>query len=73
MKRISLVILLSICIANIIPQWVWGEEEKFNYVDAFAKSILFYEANWCDLMQGTTELNGVVHVMWKMEKMWGLI
>lgn len=64
MKRISLVILLSICIANIIPQWVWGEEEKFNYVDAFAKSILFYEANWCGPDAGNNRIKwrGPCHV-----------
>jgi len=31
-----------------------GRRAKFNYVDAFAKSILFYEANWCGPDAGTT-------------------
>ncbi len=41
MKKVSLAILVILSIVNIMPQWVWGEEAKFNYVDAFAKSILF--------------------------------
>ena len=46
MKRISVLVLIAVCLASIIPQSFAAEEAKFNYVDAIAKSILFYEANW---------------------------
>lgn len=47
MKRISGLVLIAFCLISIIPQSVIAKENDFNYVDAFAKSILFYEANWC--------------------------
>jgi endoglucanase len=47
MKRISRLVLIAFCLINIIPQAAIAKENNFNYVDAFAKSILFYEANWC--------------------------
>src|SRR5690606_26400893 len=64
MKKVSLAILVILSIVNIMPQWVWGEEAKFNYVDAFAKSILFYEANWCGPDAGNNRIKwrGPCHV-----------
>ena len=47
MKRIILFFLLIAFEVGVIPQPVTAAEAEFNYVDAFAKSILFYEANWC--------------------------
>ncbi|URZ15509.1 glycoside hydrolase family 9 protein [Clostridium felsineum] len=32
------------------------EDKKYNYVDAFSKSILFYEANWCGADAGNNRL-----------------
>jgi hypothetical protein len=48
MKRTCAFLLISFILINIIPQIsVSAAETNFNYVDAFAKSILFYEASWC--------------------------
>lgn len=47
MKKVSIIVSIAMLLASIIPQACFAEESKFNYVDAFAKSILFYEANWC--------------------------
>lgn len=63
MKRISTLIMLAIFIVSIIPQSAFAEETNFNYVDAFAKSILFYEANWCgpDAGNNRIEWRGPCH------------
>ena len=55
MKRIGIFVLIAALLAGIIPNSALAEEPKFNYVDAFAKSILFYEANWCGPDAETTE------------------
>lgn len=47
MKKVSVLVLLAVLLVSIIPPAVSAKENNFNYVDAFAKSILFYEANWC--------------------------
>ena len=47
MKRISVLALLAVFLVSLLPQSVTAADTNFNYVDAFAKSILFYEANWC--------------------------
>lgn len=47
MKKVSVLVVLAVLLVSIIPSAVSAEENNFNYVDAFAKSILFYEANWC--------------------------
>ncbi|HEX9058567.1 MAG TPA: glycoside hydrolase family 9 protein [Clostridia bacterium] len=64
MKRKGVLILLAIFLVSIIPQSVMAEETNFNYVDAFAKSILFYEANWCGPDAGNNRLKwrGPCHV-----------
>ncbi len=48
-KRIYVFVLLAAFMASMFPQSAIAadKETNFNYVDAFAKSILFYEANWC--------------------------
>ena len=48
-KRIYVFVLLAAFMASMFPQSALAAdtETKYNYVDAFAKSILFYEANWC--------------------------
>jgi hypothetical protein len=64
MKRIITFILLTIFGVGIIPQPVMAAQSNFNYVDAFAKSILFYEANWCGPDAGNNRLKwrGPCHV-----------
>ncbi|RCX17108.1 dockerin type I repeat protein [Anaerobacterium chartisolvens] len=65
MKRIGVLILLIIFLVGMIPQSVMSQEEtNFNYVDAFAKSILFYEANWCGPDAGNNRIKwrGPCHV-----------
>jgi hypothetical protein len=65
MKRISVLVLLVIFVAGTIPQVsVSAAGEGFNYVDAFAKSILFYEANWCGPDAGNNRLKwrGPCHI-----------
>ncbi len=47
MKKVSVLVLLAVLLVSIVPPAVSAKENNFNYVDAFAKSILFYEANWC--------------------------
>jgi len=49
-----ILVLITALLAGIIPKSALAEEPKFNYVDAFAKSILFYEATGAGLTQGTT-------------------
>lgn len=55
---------LAIILVSIIPQLVMAEETNFNYVDAFSKSILFYEANWCGPDAGNNRIKwrGPCHV-----------
>ncbi|MDP4182275.1 MAG: glycoside hydrolase family 9 protein [Bacillota bacterium] len=64
MKKIIAIILLVIYMAGIIPQPAMAAENNFNYVDAFAKSILFYEANWCGPDAGNNRIKwrGPCHV-----------
>ncbi len=64
MKRISRLVLIAFCLINIIPQTAIAKENNFNYVDAFAKSILFYEANWCGPDAGNNRLKwrGPCHI-----------
>lgn len=56
-KRIYVFVLLAAFMASMFPQSAIRAADtgtNFNYVDAFAKSILFYEANWCGRMRETT-------------------
>lgn len=65
MKRTGLFLLISLIIISIIPQTsVSAAETKFNYVDAFAKSILFYEASWCGPDAGNNRIKwrGPCHI-----------
>ncbi len=64
-KRISVLVLLAVFLVGIIPQSaIAADKTDFNYVDAFAKSILFYEANWCGPDAGNNRLKwrGPCHV-----------
>lgn len=64
MKRAMVLIMLVIYMVGIIPQPVMAAENDFNYVDAFAKSILFYEANWCGPDAGNNRIKwrGPCHI-----------
>lgn len=65
MKRISVLLLSIIYIIGIIPQTsVSVAAADFNYVDAFAKSILFYEASWCGPDAGNNRIKwrGPCHI-----------
>ena len=63
MKRAMVLIMLVIYMVGIIPQPVMATENDFNYVDAFAKSILSMRQTGVDRMQGTTELwRGPCHI-----------
>ncbi len=64
MKRISVLALLAVFLVSIIPQSVLAADTNFNYVDAFAKSILFYEANWCGPDAGNNRIKwrGPCHI-----------
>ncbi len=64
MKRIGILVLIAALLAGIIPKPALAEEPKFNYVDAFAKSILFYEANWCGPDAGNNRIKwrGPCHI-----------
>jgi len=64
MKRVAGLTLLVLYLISMIPQSVIAEEPKFNYVDAFAKSILFYEANWCGPDAGNNRIKwrGPCHI-----------
>ncbi len=64
MKRVIVLILIAIFVIGSIPQSVMATESDFNYVDAFAKSILFYEANWCGPDAGNNRIKwrGPCHV-----------
>ena len=64
MKRISGLVLIAFCLISIIPQSAIAKENNFNYVDAFAKSILFYEANWCGPDAGNNRIKwrGPCHI-----------
>jgi endoglucanase len=64
MKKICALVLFVILLAANILQPVMAEDAVFNYVDAFAKSILFYEANWCGPDAGNNRIKwrGSCHV-----------
>lgn len=65
MKRTIGLILLVIYLVGVIPQPAMAaENQDYNYVDAFAKSILFYEANWCGPDAGNNRIKwrGPCHV-----------
>lgn len=64
MKRTIVLIMVVIYMAGIMPQPVMAAESDFNYVDAFAKSILFYEANWCGPDAGNNRIKwrGPCHI-----------
>lgn len=64
MKRISVLALLAVFLVSLIPQSVMAADSNFNYVDAFAKSILFYEANWCGPDAGNNRIKwrGPCHI-----------
>lgn len=58
-------ILSAIIMVGVIPQPVMAaDNQDFNYVDAFAKSILFYEANWCGPDAGNNRIKwrGPCHI-----------
>lgn len=65
-KRIYVFVLLAALMASMFPQSALaaGTETNYNYVDAFAKSILFYEANWCGPDAGNNRIKwrGPCHV-----------
>jgi len=63
-KKIGILVLITALLAGIIPKSALAEEPKFNYVDAFAKSILFYEANWCGPDAGNNRIKwrGPCHI-----------
>ena len=64
MKRISVLVLLAVFMVSIVPQSAVAAGTNFNYVDAFAKSILFYEANWCGPDAGNNRIKwrGPCHI-----------
>ncbi|HEY9062824.1 MAG TPA: glycoside hydrolase family 9 protein [Pseudobacteroides sp.] len=65
MKRISKFFLVLFVLVCIIPKTpVSAAETNFNYVDAFAKSILFYEASWCGPDAGNNRIKwrGPCHI-----------
>jgi hypothetical protein len=65
MKRVMAFILSAIIMVGVIPQPVMAaDNQDFNYVDAFAKSILFYEANWCGPDAGNNRIKwrGPCHI-----------
>lgn len=65
-KRIYVFVLLAAFMASMFPQSAIAadKETNFNYVDAFAKSILFYEANWCGPDAGNNRIKwrGPCHI-----------
>lgn len=58
-----LLMLTLFVLQSISSPWLLAEPD-FNYADAFAKSILFYEANWCGPDAGDNRLKwrGPCHV-----------
>lgn len=63
-KRISVLLLAVIFLAEMARQPSKAADKNFNYVDAFAKSILFYEANWCGPDAGNNRIKwrGPCHI-----------
>ncbi|MFZ5989530.1 MAG: glycoside hydrolase family 9 protein [Bacillota bacterium] len=64
MKRlISMLVTAAVLATLLIPASV-ANAAGYNYVDAFAKSIMFYEANWCGPDAGENRLKwrGPCHV-----------
>ena len=63
-KKCIIFTLLVIYITSIIPKTVSAATSDLNYVDAFAKSILFYEANWCgpDAGENRIKWRGPCHI-----------
>jgi endoglucanase len=66
-KRFYVFVLLAAFMASMFPLSAIAAEKKennFNYVDAFAKSILFYEANWCGPDAGNNRIKwrGPCHI-----------
>ncbi|WP_024831726.1 glycoside hydrolase family 9 protein [Ruminiclostridium josui] len=64
MKKVSVLVVLAVLLVSIVPPAVSAKENNFNYVDAFAKSILFYEANWCGPDAGNNRIKwrGPCHI-----------
>jgi endoglucanase len=65
MKRlIALLMVFTFFTVCLIPQQNVSAATNHNYADAFAKSILFYEANWCGADAGDNRLEwrGPCHV-----------
>lgn len=68
MKKV--IVFMSLCFLMLqvlmpLPlQAAVSDVQPFNYADAFAKSILFYEANWCGSDAGSNRLKwrGPCHV-----------
>ncbi len=62
-------ILPAVFLVSTIQRSVMAEETNFNCVDAFAKSILFYEANWCGPDAGNDRIkwNGPVSRLCRRE------
>lgn len=46
-KIVTGILIISILFTQMVAGQLVVVENDFNYVDAFAKSILFYEASWC--------------------------
>ncbi|MDP4182723.1 MAG: glycoside hydrolase family 9 protein [Bacillota bacterium] len=65
MKKVSICLLVIYIMTCINPQLsVSAAATNFNYVDAFAKSILFYEASWCGPDAGNNRIKwrGPCHI-----------
>ena len=63
MKKVSLAILVILSIVNIMPQWVWGEEQNSIMLMRLLNQFSFMKQTGVDLMQVIIGLNGGVHVM----------
>ncbi|KNY25560.1 glycoside hydrolase family 9 protein [Pseudobacteroides cellulosolvens] len=63
-KKCIIFTLLVMYITSIIPKPASAAAGDLNYVDAFAKSILFYEANWCgpDAGENRIKWRGPCHI-----------
>lgn len=62
--KLSFVMVFSILLTILSISSVTEAASDYNYTDAFAKSILFYEANWCGEDAGNNRLKwrGPCHV-----------
>lgn len=62
-KTISLLVIVAVLTSLLVPYTV-ANAAGYNYVDAMAKSIMFYEANWCGHDAGENRLKwrGPCHV-----------